>query len=155
METKRFMIVTAQSNIDWVGKKVTGMHNGAISIKEGEVVLKDGKLAGGRFVVDTSSIKILDIMDPVANAQFVGHMASDDFFSTDEYPEAVFEIISVSGLFVVGDLTIKDISRPAALNVAVDVNGDLLTATGKLIIDRTQYGMKFRSGSFIKDLGDN
>jgi polyisoprenoid-binding protein YceI len=155
METKRFKIVNAESNIDWVGKKVKGAHNGTISIKEGEIVLKDGKLAGGRFVVDINSIKILDIMDPVANAQFVGHLASDDFFSTDKFPEAIFEIVSVSGLFVVGDLTIKGISRPADLNVSVDVNGDLLTATGKLMIDRTEYGMKFRSGNFIKDLGDN
>jgi polyisoprenoid-binding protein YceI len=155
METKRFKIVKAQSNIDWVGRKVTGAHNGTISIKEGEIVLKDGKLASGRFVVDTSSIKILDITDPVTNAQFAGHLASDDFFSTDKHPEAIFEIVSVSGLFVVGDLTIKGISHPAALNVAVDVNGDLLTATGKLVIDRTDYGMKFRSGNFFKDLGDN
>ena len=155
MESKTFKIVNAQSNIDWVGRKVTGAHNGTIAIKEGEIVLNDGKLGGGRFVVDTSSIKILDITDPVTNAQFAGHLASDDFFSTDKYPEAIFEIVSVSGLFVVGDLTIKGISRPAALNVAVDVNGDLLTATGKLVIDRTEYGMKFRSGNFFKDLGDN
>ena len=155
MEAKTFKIVNAQSNIDWVGRKVTGAHNGTIAIKEGELVLKDGKLGGGRFVVDTSSIKILDITDPVTNAQFAGHLASDDFFSTDKYPEAIFEIVSVSGPFVVGDLTIKGISRPAALNVAVDVNGDRLTATGKLMIDRTEYGMKFRSGNFFKDLGDN
>jgi polyisoprenoid-binding protein YceI len=155
METKKFKIVSAQSNIDWVGRKVTGAHNGTIAIKEGEIVLKDGKLGGGRFAVDTSSIKILDITDPVTNAQFAGHLASDDFFYTDKYPEAIFEIVSVSGVFVVGDLTIKGISRPAALNVSVDVNGDRLTATGKLVIDRTEYGMKFRSGNFFKDLGDN
>ena len=155
METKRFKIVSAQSNIDWVGRKVTGAHNGTISIKEGEIVMSDGKLTGGRFIVDTGSIKILDITDPVTNAQFAGHLASDDFFSTDKYPEAIFEVVSVSGVFVVGDLTIKGISRPAALNIALDVDGDRLTVTGKLVIDRTEYGMKFRSGNFFKDLGDN
>jgi polyisoprenoid-binding protein YceI len=155
MESKRFTIVSAQSNIDWVGRKVTGAHNGTIAIKGGEIVLNDGKLAGGKFVVDTTSIKILDITDPVTNAQFAGHLASDDFFSTDKYPEAIFDIISVSGVFVVGDLTIKGITRPAALNVAVDFNGDRLKATGRLVIDRTEYEMKFRSGNFFKDLGDN
>jgi hypothetical protein len=35
-----------------------------------------------------------------------------------------------------------------------NVNGDQLTATGKLVIDRTKYEMKFRSGNFFKDLGD-
>ena len=35
-----------------------------------------------------------------------------------------------------------------------DMELDQLTATGKLVIDRTKYEMKFRSGNFFKDLGD-
>jgi hypothetical protein len=38
METQKFEIVSTQSNIDWVGKKVTGAHNGTIAIKEGELI---------------------------------------------------------------------------------------------------------------------
>ena len=154
MGTQNFKIVNTQSNIDWVGKKVTGAHNGTIAIKEGEIVVTDGKLTGGKFVIDTTSIKILDITDPSTNAQFFGHLASDDFFSTEKYPEATLEIISVSGNRVEGSLTIKGITHPAGFDVAVNVNGDQLTATGKLVIDRTKYEMKFRSGNFFKDLGD-
>jgi polyisoprenoid-binding protein YceI len=154
METQKFKIVSTQSNIDWVGKKVTGAHNGTIAVKEGEIVLNDGKLTGGKFVIDTTSIKILDITDPATNAQFFGHLASDDFFSTEKYPEANLEITSVSGLHVEGNLTIKGITHPVGFDVAVNVNGDQLTATGKLVIDRTKYEMKFRSGNFFKDLGD-
>ena len=154
METQKFKIVSTQSNIDWVGKKVTGAHNGTIAVKEGEIVLTDGKLTGGKFVIDTTSIKILDVTDPATNAQFAGHLASDDFFSTEKYPEATLEITSVSGKHVEGNLTIKGITHPAGFDVAVNINGDQLTATGKLIIDRTKYEMKFRSGNFFKDLGD-
>lgn len=154
METQKFKIVNTQSNIDWVGKKVTGAHNGTIAVKEGEIVLTDGKLTGGKFVIDTTSIKILDISDPATNAQFSGHLASDDFFSTEKYPEAHLEITAVSGNHVEGDLTIKGITHPAGFDVAVNVSGDQLTATGKLVIDRTKYAMKFRSGNFFKDLGD-
>jgi len=154
METQKFEIVSTQSNIDWVGKKVTGAHNGTIAVKEGEIVLTDGKLTGGKFVIDTTSIKILDITDPATNAQFAGHLASDDFFSTERYPEATLEITSVSGNHVEGNLTIKGITHPVGFDVAVNVNGDQLTATGKLVIDRTKYAMKFRSGNFFKDLGD-
>jgi len=155
MEIKKFKIVSAQSNIDWVGKKVTGAHNGTIAVKEGEIVLTDRELTGGKFVIDTTSIKILDITDPATNAQFFGHLASDDFFSTEKYPEASLEITSVSGNHVEGDLTIKGITHPVGFDVAVNVSGNLLTATGKLVIDRTKYEMKFRSGNFFKDLGDN
>ena len=154
MENQNFEIVSTQSNIDWVGRKVTGAHNGTIAVKEGELILNDGKLAGGKIIVDTASIKILDITDPVTNAQFAGHLGSDDFFSIEKYPEATLEITSVSGNHVKGNLTIKGITHPVAFDVAINVNGDQLIATGKLVIDRTKYEMRFRSGNFFKDLGD-
>jgi len=154
MENQKFKIVSTQSNIDWVGKKVTGAHNGTIAVKEGELILNDGKLTGGKIIVDVASIKILDITDPATNTQFAGHLASDDFFSIEKYPEAILKITSVSGNHVEGDLTIKGITHPVGFDIAVNVNGDQLTATGKLVIDRTKYEMKFRSGNFFKDLGD-
>ena len=135
METQKFEIVSTQSNIDWVGKKVTGAHNGTIAVKKGEIVLNDGKLTSGKFVIDTTSIKILDITDPATNVQFAGHLASDDFFATEKYPEATLEITSVSDNHVEGNLTIKGITHPVGFDVAVHVNGDQLTATGKLVID--------------------
>lgn len=154
MENQKFQIVSAQSNIDWVGKKVTGAHNGTIAIKDGHLVLNGNQLTGGTFVVDTTSIKILDIADLATNAQFLGHLVSDDFFSTDKYPEANLVITSVSGNHINGDLTIKGITHPVSFDAAVTVTDGQLTASGKLIIDRTKYEMRFRSGNFFKDLGD-
>jgi polyisoprenoid-binding protein YceI len=154
MENQKFEIVSTRSNINWVGRKITGAHNGTIEVKEGELILNDGKLAGGKFIVDTTSIKILDITDPTTNAQFAGHLASDDFFSIEKYPEATLEITSVSGNHVEGNLTIKGITRPVSFDATVNVDGDTLIANGKLMIDRTKYEMKFRSGNFFKDLGD-
>jgi hypothetical protein len=154
MKNEKFEIVGTQSNIDWVGRKVTGAHNGTIAIKKGELILNDGKLTGGKIIVDTTSVEILDITDPATNAQFAGHLASDDFFSSEKYPEAVLEIASVSGNRVNGVLTIKGITHPVGFDVVVKTNNDLLTATGKLVIDRTRYEMKFRSGNFFQNLGD-
>jgi len=154
MKSQTFNIVSTRSKIDWVGRKITGAHNGTIEVKEGELILHDGKLAGGKFIVDTSSIKILDVTDPATNAQFAGHLASDDFFSIEKYPEATLEITSVSDNQVEGNLTIKGITRPVSFDAAVKVDGDTLIATCKLMIDRTKYEMKFRSGNFFKDLGD-
>jgi len=154
MENQKFEVVVPQSNIDWVGKKVTGAHNGTIAIKEGEIILSEGKLSGGKFIIDTTSIKILDVIDPSLNAQFWGHLASDDFFSSEKFPEAILEITSVAGNHVEGNLTIKDITHAVGFNVAVNVTGDVLTATGVVVVDRTKYGMKFRSGNFFQNLGD-
>ncbi|HKG05434.1 MAG TPA: YceI family protein [Pedobacter sp.] len=154
MKKQKFEIVKTQSKIDWVGRKVTGAHNGTIGIKEGEVILTDEKLSGGKFVIDTTSIKILDVTDDILNNQFYGHLASDDFFSSEKYPEATLEITSVTGNYVAGNLTIKGITHPIGFDVDLHVTNDVLKATGLLLVDRTKYEMKFRSGNFFQNLGD-
>jgi len=159
MENKKFKVVTALSNIDWIGRKVTGTHYGTIAIKEGTFILNSGKLIGGKFVVNTTSIKILDITDPMTNAQFAGHLASDDFFASEQYPEAKFVITSAepsrnNSYNITGDLTIKGITHSILFNASLNISDGMLLATGKIIVDRTQYGMKFRSGNFFKNLGD-
>ena len=159
MENKKYKIVAAQSNVDWTGRKVTGSHNGTIAIKEGMLVLNDGKLTGGNFIVDTTSIKVLDVTDPLTNAQFAGHLASEDFFASEQYPEALFLITSAepgrNNIYNInGNLTIKGITRPVIFSATLNISGDTLTASGKIIIDRTHYGIKFRSGNFFQDLGD-
>ena len=159
METKTFEVVSAESNIDWTGKKVTGAHNGTINIKAGELTLLNGKLSGGSFVIDTTSIKILDITDPDTNAQFAGHLFSEDFFATENFPEATFVITNAHNLQsnsyqITGDLTIKGITHKVSFPAAVQVSGDTITASGKILVDRTRYDMKFRSGNFFQNLGD-
>jgi polyisoprenoid-binding protein YceI len=159
MKTQTFEIVKAQSHIDWTGRKVTGAHNGRIAIKEGLLITEEGKLSGGKFVIDTKSITILDVTDPATNTQFAGHLASDDFFSSEKFPEALFEIVSAThqsgtNYHVEGHLTIKGITHPLAFDAEVNVDGNTIHASGKMVVDRTKYNMKFRSGNFFKDLGD-
>lgn len=159
METKKFKIITTQSSIGWTGKKVTGAHHGTISISDGMLILKDNKLNGGSFVIDTTSIKILDITDPDTNAQFAGHLFSEDFFATENFPEATFTLtssgyISSSNYLITGNLTIKGITHPVEFPATVAITADAVNASGKIIIDRTKYDMKFRSGNFFTNLGD-
>ena len=160
MKKANYKIQVTQSSIDWVGRKITGEHNGTIAIKEGNLSLEDGQLTGGKFVVDSRSIKILDITDPTTNAQFAGHLASDDFFSSARFPEALLEITSAerngnNTYSINGDLTIKGITHPILFNAKLNANGDdTITASGKIVVDRTKYEMKFRSGNFFQNLGD-
>lgn len=160
MESINYMIDKAESRIFWLGKKVTGSHQGTIDITEGVLTMDDGKLAAGKIIVETRSIKILDITDPDTNQQFAGHLSSEDFFASGDYPTATLTISKVSKLVntnyhIVADLTIKGITNPIEFDAEVfNVNTDTLKASGKLVIDRTRYNMKFRSGHFFKDLGD-
>ena len=161
METKNFTIDTAKSSIEWIGKKVTGAHNGTINIADGVLTVTDGKLKGGKFTIDTRSIRVLDVTDPGTNAQFAGHLASEDFFGIEKYPTATLEITSVSQdpnatHHIAGNLTVKGISHPIEFDAEVGgIKDDTIQASGRLVIDRTLYGMRFRSGNYFKDLGDN
>lgn len=159
METTNFNIVSANSKIDWTGRKVTGAHNGTIGIEKGHFILDDGKISKGNIVINTASIKILDVTDPATNAQFAGHLASDDFFATEKFPFANFDIISskeqsANTYFLEGNLTIKGITQLVGFEARVENNKNNITLTGKLVIDRTKYDIKFRSGNFFVDLGD-
>lgn len=160
MKTQQFSINGAQSNIAWVGRKITGTHNGTIAIKEGTLLFDDNQLVGGKFVIDTTSIKILDITDPETNAQLAGHLASDDFFSSERHPVATFEIRHAEprqngSYYVEGALTIKGHTQPVNFDAQVNHSGDTVTASGQITVDRTKYEMKFRSGNFFENLGDN
>jgi polyisoprenoid-binding protein YceI len=159
METQKFNIKTAQSNIEWIGRKVTGAHNGTIAVKSGVIIFDNGHLTKGNFAIDTRSIEILDITDPDTRGQFAAHLASDDFFNSDQYPEARYEIAHAEprgngSYYIEGILTIKGISHAVNFDAQVTQVGERVTATGKITIDRTKFGIKFRSGNFFKDLGD-
>jgi polyisoprenoid-binding protein YceI len=159
METTNFKIVSANSQIDWTGRKVTGAHNGTIGIKEGNFILNNGKINGGNIVINTSTIKILDVTDPDTNAQFAGHLASDDFFSIEKFPTATLDILSVKEIsnniyHLEGNLTIKDITHLVGFDAKIENSRNEIKLSGKLVIDRTKYDIRFRSGNFFTDLGD-
>lgn len=154
MKTQKFEVLPSQSSIAWIGRKVTGEHDGTIGIKDGFLLFSNDRLTGGRFVIDMQSIKILDVTDPATNAQFASHLASDDFFSIDQHPDAIFEITAVVGEHVKGSLTIKGITNAVGFDADISHAAGSVTASGKIVVDRTRYNIKFRSGNFFKDLGD-
>ena len=160
VKTTVFKIDSKLSTIEWVGRKIAGGHKGSIAISEGFLNSENGRLSGGELVIDMKSIKVLDVSDPNANNQLTGHLASPDFFNSTNHPQTVLVIQSVeqgeeNSHRIVGDLTIKSITQPIEFLVQVSINGDTIVANGKIFIDRTRYGIKFRSGNFFRDLGDS
>ncbi|NQZ44096.1 MAG: YceI family protein [Flavobacteriaceae bacterium] len=142
------------STVTWKAYKVTGSHTGTISLKAGALVFDQGKLTGGEFTVDMTTINTTDLSGDY-KAKLDGHLHSDDFFSTASHPTSnlVFTKVESSGknsYKVTGDLTIKGITKPVTFDVSV--YGSKATATMK--VDRAQYDVKYGSGSFFDNLGD-
>lgn len=143
-----------KSTIKWVGKKVTGEHSGTVNLKEGNLIFKGNKLAGGNFTVDMTSMTATDLSGDY-KGKLDGHLKSEDFFGTEKNPTStlVFKKIAAkaNGVYTVtGDLTIKGITNPITFDLAVKGN----TATTDLKIDRTKYGIKYNSKSFFDSIGD-
>jgi polyisoprenoid-binding protein YceI len=159
MDTKNFKINHEISTIHWIGRKATGAHNGTIGVKEGNFTLEDGKLTTGKFVINTRAIKILDIEDSETNTQFAHHLASDDFFNSDQFPEAFFEITHAEPgdqnlYYVKGDLTIKGITHPIDTSLHIVATDNTAVLDTKIVVDRTKFNIKFRSSNFFTNLGD-
>lgn len=144
-----------ESNITWVGKKVTGSHTGNINLKSGHFNVEDGKPVGGEFVIDMTSINVTDLSGE-NKEKLEGHLKSDDFFGVEKFPAAKLVITSISekdngNYGVVGNLTIKEDTHP----VTFDLNWSGNSATTNLTIDRSKYNVRYGSGSFFDNLGDN
>lgn len=143
-----------QSEITWVGKKVTGQHNGTVDLKSGRLELDGNVIVSGEFVLDMTSIKNLDL--PGGGSGLVDHLKSEDFFGTENHPEAKLVIterapFSGNTATVNANLTIKDITNPVSFEVTKENNN---TYIGEITIDRTEYDIRYRSGSFFDNLGD-
>ncbi len=152
-------VLPDKSKITWTGKKVTGEHTGNVKIKEGSVELTDTRISGGSFIIDMSSITCTDLTNEEYNQKLVGHLKSDDFFNTKKFPEAKLVITSATPIqkeefTIKGQLTIKGKTLPVEFPANVITDGKILSATAKIEINRTQYDIKYGSGSFFDNLGD-
>ncbi|REC78450.1 YceI family protein [Chryseobacterium elymi] len=154
----KFMIQPESSTVNWTGKKILGLHTGTINIQSGYLSFENDILTGGEIVIDMTSIIITDIKDPKVNKDFLDHLNHDDFFSTDQFKTAKLSIIhaekSDGKHTISGHLTIKDITNPISFIISVEIFTDFLHALGEIVIDRTMYNMKYGSGKFLSNLGD-
>jgi len=150
-----YTVDPAKSTITWIGKKVTGSHNGTIALQSGTLNVDGKKVTGGTFTIDMNSIKDAD-----GSAKLEGHLKADDFFGTAKFPTSTFVITKVAGsgakLTVTGNLTIKGITKPVTFpaTVAVNDDGTVSALAGKITVDRTKYDIRYGSKSFFDSIGD-
>jgi polyisoprenoid-binding protein YceI len=154
VNTDKKEIKTDKSKVVWKGYKVTGSHDGTIAIKSGALEFDGEKLTGGEFVIDMTSIIVTDL-EGEYKGKLEDHLKSDDFFSvaTHQTASLVFTDVKASGknaYSVTGDLTIKGKTHPVSFSMSIYGT----KATASLKIDRTKYGIEYKSGSFFDNLKD-
>ncbi|MGV3540682.1 MAG: YceI family protein [Rufibacter sp.] len=160
--SQTYNVVTEESKITWIGRKVTGEHNGNIKLASGAMLFDKTQFRGGTFVMDMASITCNDLQGG-SNKRLVDHLKSDDFFSTEKNPTAKFTVTNLAAreskggsanYIVTGDLTIKGITNQISFPAALSVKKGVATAKATLKFDCTKWDIKFRSGNFFENLGD-
>ena len=126
----QFEVVAKNSTIQWTGYGAIGNY------KQGSVV----------FDMKTISHD---------NKTLVKHLKSDDFFAVKQYPTARFEIDSVNSENLIGRLTMRGITKNIEVPYTLVGAGETLLLKGKVLVDRTGFGIRYNSSSFFKNLGSN
>ena len=153
-----YNVNVANSKVAWTGEKIAGTHTGTINVSEGALEFDGDKLTGGSFVIDMNSIVDTDLQGEYKE-KLEGHLKSDDFFGVASYPTSQFKITSVkpagkNKYDITGDITIKGITQKITFPAEIVVNGNKVTATSNITVDRSKFNVKYGSKSFFDDIGD-
>ncbi|NVK52438.1 MAG: YceI family protein [Flavobacteriaceae bacterium] len=147
------------SVLNWKGAKPTGEHNGTVNLKSGGILIEEGKLKAGEFVVDMNTITNLDMKGSKGATNLEGHLKSPDFFEVEKYPTSKFVITNVvekdGKLEVTGNLSIKDVTKSITIPATVEkVDGAYVFKSEKFNIDRADFNVKYKSKKFFDNLKD-
>ena len=133
-----------KSNIEWVGKKVTGKHEGTIKVKSGYIELSNNKIIGGEFIVNMTSIICTDLSGG-SKKSLEGHLKDEDFFDVENHPTSSLQIKSSDKNKIYGTITIKGISQPIEFDYKMESRGGQVIVFSDIKIDRTKFNIHYKS----------
>lgn len=171
---KIFKVQQEQSMLAWEGYKPTGQHHGTVGITQGDLMVKDGSITGGKFAFDLNSITVLDLTDPEWNGKLTNHLKSADFFEVENYPQVTFEITEVKALesatvdpskekgdivpthAITGNLTMKGITKSITFNAKIEKSDNMILAESNMFfIDRTEWNVQYKSKKIFAEIKDD
>jgi polyisoprenoid-binding protein YceI len=160
LESGNYNVKPLTSTVDWVGKELsTKTHTGTLEILEGDIRIEPSGKIEGYVKIDMQTIVVTDLKGG-SKQKLEGHLKSKDFFGVQDHPTAVITFtgntkdVIGNTLKVVGDLEIKNISHPITFDTEIQADSNNITVAASMSFDRSKYDVRYRSGTFFKDLGD-
>lgn len=141
-----FVIDTAHTTVGFVARHmVISKVRGSFKEFSGTVVIGEDPLDS------TVEVAIKAASIDTASADRDNHLRSDDFLNAEKYPELTFRstgVIEPSGneFLLVGDLTIRDVTKPVTLKVEFEGAAtnpwgqEVVAFTAATEIDRDEFG---------------
>jgi len=154
------------STIQWIGRKVTGEHDGNLKILYGNVRkyldTEQKEVIKGNIVIDMTTITNNDIESKEYQKYFVDHLNSSDFFDVAHFSKSQLKILdniilsneSSGNMMITAEITIKGITQKVEFPAKIEFIDDLATAVGTIDIDRTLFDIRYKSKSFFPEMGD-
>ena len=154
------------STIQWIGRKVTGEHDGNLKILYGNVRkyldTEQKEVIKGNIVIDMTTITNNDIENKEYQKYFVDHLNSSDFFDVAHFSKSQLKILdniilsndSSGNMMITAEITIKGITQKVEFPAKIEFIDDLATAVGTIDIDRTLFDIRYKSKSFFPEMGD-
>ena len=145
-----YEVMTDKSGIEWTGAKLTEKHKGTLDLAEGKVWIENGKLTGGRFILNMNSIQVMDLSGK-DREDLETHLKDTDFFETEAFPTGKFVILTVSEkadeVFtheLSGNLTLKGITHRVTMPAVIRIDSEGMVANASLSIDRSRWGIVYK-----------
>jgi polyisoprenoid-binding protein YceI len=153
LATGTWEIDPVHSNIGFEVKHLgISVFRGGFARFAGRIEIADGAVSAVEGTIDPDSIDVTD-------ETLAGHLRSPDFFDVDDHPEIEFASTAIEpageGFRLLGDLTIRGITRPVELEVKLEGAGvgpdgsERIAFSAEGVIDRNDYGMTWNA-----DLGN-
>jgi polyisoprenoid-binding protein YceI len=153
-----------KSKVHWFGSHAFDFsgHEGIVIIKDGELLTTNDRITSGSFVIDMNT---LINTDGDLNQDLIDHLKGEDFFEVKKYPTAKFMINNIKYhdpkntpeskqiyIRVHGNLTIKGVTQSVWFEG--EMNPEQTLILSKFKIDRTVYGINYKSKSFGASVKD-
>ena len=153
--TATYSTLGDQNQVDWKAWHLlrTKERSGNVSISEAKVSVNEGVLAGGKFTLDIAGLQVTGFgEDTATNEKLRGHLVGNDFFLTDSFPTATFEITNadtMSGDFntkISGNLTIKGVSKNITFNANTEITENAVSISSESFeVDRSNWGLTYNT----------
>ncbi|MGB4959432.1 MAG: YceI family protein, partial [Saprospiraceae bacterium] len=164
---QKYTTSAESAQINWNGAGPTKEHAGTINISGGELFVQDNALTSGSFSIDMNTITVTDLegdkkADLEAHLKGTQAEGAEDFFHVTKFPTSTFDIISITpstdsgAAFVVkGNLTMKGLANEVSIPANITTSADQVKVESlPFTIDRTKWGINYKSKNVFKEIGD-
>jgi len=146
-------VFTPESQVTFVGSKITGSHHGGFKTFTGYFTIKDGAPVGNDHKV------VIDMKSTYAdNEKLTGHLKSPDFFDVEKFQQSTFDVTEISktsdtAYTVSGNFTLHGKTKNISFPASVSQSGDTVKINSTFNINRKDFGIVYagKADDLIRD----